>query len=122
VSGIPRQPTKSTAWDSLGLTEIRKTVRVWLRSSVCYDWVVWCSCGNPDGSRGCPCLFYLSVGQVFLLQMLCAWSYCSLLGCVWLMPLGGLLFFWEGEAEEVRNGSGGEGMGERLGEWREGKL
>ena len=28
VSGIPRQPTKSTAWDSLGLTEIRKTVRV----------------------------------------------------------------------------------------------
>lgn len=46
--------------------------------------------------------FYVALSSLDV--MLCAWSYCSLLYCVWLMSLGGLFF-----SEGIRDRSGGEG-------------
>lgn len=54
----------------------------------------------------------------------CAQLYCSLLGYVWLMSLGDMLFSegkWKGESGE-RGGSVGEGLGEKEGGETEGGM
>lgn len=82
---------------------------------ICYGWGAWCSCRNSNsGSGGYPWLFHLLSFYWLILStpnvMVCAWSYCSLLYCVWLMSCS---FLRGGRYRGVHLGKKG-GDGERL--------
>jgi hypothetical protein len=117
-------PTESTDWDSWRFTESgslqRSDLGPWY---ICYSWVAWYSCGNPNsGSGACFWLFCLLVGPFAsywvalssLDVMYVPGLNCSLLYHIWLMALESLLFSegrgWTwgvGGVEEVeRYGSG----------------
>jgi hypothetical protein len=104
----------------MGPAEIRKLVGFYLGSlHLCYGWVAWCSCRNPNSRSGCwlwllPTFPPNWAASSSLDKMLCAWLYLSLL-CLLACPWEVCSFLRGSRAEvDLRAwGGGGKKIGER---------
>ena len=107
-SWTPENTAHIINWPAL--TEMRGSLGVWCRSSVCsYGCVAWCSSGTPNSGSGCcPSLFCLFVGILFSHWAPCRglrWWYVSGLSLSCYTMLGWCSWrgysFWRGKGKWI---------------------